>query len=152
MCTRVIKMVLSILHLLLYLIYIMHPDMYRAAGGHADQPGAIPIAAIAIAAVVFVFLNLIIIAVIIWYIRSRSKNQKSTNKVCENNHTSNGDLQREYQQVERPQSYMQPFDTVRPKDSTQHTHTDNPSITESDRQWVFAESGIYVREKSLPSA
>lgn len=115
-------MVLSILHLQLCLIFIMHPDTYTAAGDHADQPRAISIAAIAIVAVVFIFLNLIIIAVIIWYVRSHSKKQKSTNRVGENNHTSNGDLQTGYQQVKRPQSYIQPFDTVSPKDSTQHTH------------------------------
>ena len=102
----------------------MHPDTNTAAGGHADQPGAIPIAAIAaiaaiaIVAVVFIFLNVIIIAVIIWYVRSHSKKQKSTNRVGENNQTSNGDVQTEYQQAKRPQSYIQPFDTVRPKDST----------------------------------
>ena len=103
----------------------MHPE--RGTGGLANQPGAI--AGIAIAAVVFVLLNLIMFAVITCYVHSRSKNGRSTHIVYEN--ISDGDLQTEYHQVERPQSYVQPCD---PKDST---HPDNQSITmsqESGRQ------------------
>ena len=105
----------------------MHPE--RGTGGLANQPGFI--AGIAIAAVVFALLNLIMFAAIACYIHSHSKNGRSTHIVYENHYSSDGDLQTEYHQVERPQSYELPFD---PKDST---HPDNQSITmsqESDRQ------------------
>ena len=108
----------------------MHPE--RDTEGLANQPGAI--AGIAIAAVVFALLSLIIFAVIVYYVHSRSKHGRSTHIVYENNHLSDGDLQTEYHQVERPQSYALPFD---PKDST---HPDNQSITmsqENDRQWFL---------------
>ena len=105
----------------------MHPE--RDTEGLANQPGAI--AGIAVAAVVFALLSLIIFAVIVYYVHSRSKHGRPTHIVYENNHLSDGDLQTEYHQVERPQSYALPFD---PKDST---HPDNQSITmsqENDRQ------------------
>ena len=81
------------------------------------------------------------IAVIVYYIRLRAKKRKSTVIVCENNHTSVGDLQAEYHQAERSQSYAQPFDVIRPKDST---HLDNQSNTvsqESDRR-RFLKRGV----------
>ena len=105
----------------------MHSE--RATGEPTNQPGFI--AGIAIAAVVFVLLNLIMFAAIACYIHSRSKNGRSTHTVYENHYSSDGDLQTEYHQVERPQSYELPFD---PKHST---HPGNQSITmsqESDRQ------------------
>ena len=64
-----------------------------ATGGLAA--GAI--AGIVIAAVVFALLNLIVIAVIVYYMRSRAKNQKSTRGV--------GDQNSEYHQVKRSQLY-----------------------------------------------
>lgn len=79
----------------------------------------------------FALLNLITFAVIVRYVHSHFKKGKSTYIVYQNNHTSDGDLQTEYHQLERPQSYAQPFD---PKDST---HPDNQSMTMSqgsDRQ------------------
>ena len=112
---------------LLHFILIMHSE--RATGEPINQPGFI--AGIAIAAVVFVLLNLIMFAAIACYIHSRSKNGRSTHTVYENHYSSDGDLQTEYHQVERPQSYELPFD---PKHST---HPGNQSITmsqESDRQ------------------
>ena len=105
----------------------MHPE--RDTGKPSNQPGFI--AGIAIAAAVFVLLNLITFAAIACYVHSRSKNGRSTHIVYENHYSSDGNLQTEYHQVERPQSYELPFD---PKDST---HPDNQSDTmsqESDRQ------------------
>ena len=98
------------------------------AGGLADQPGVITGIVIG---TVLALLNLITFAVIVRYIHSHSKNGKSTCIVYENNHTSDGDLQTEYHQLERPHSYEQPIDL---KDLT---HPDNQSMTmsqESDRQ------------------
>ena len=89
--------------------------LHTATGGLADQPGAI--AGIVIAAVVFALLNLIVIVVIVYYMRLRAKNQKSTHSV--------GDLQTECHQLERSQSNAQPSDA---KDST---HVDNHSNTVS---------------------
>ena len=83
------------------------------------------ITGIVIATVVFVILNLITIAVIAYYMRSKSK--KSAFIVC-------GDLQAEYHQMERSQSSAQPLDTIRPRDLA---HPDNQSNTvsqESDRR------------------
>ena len=88
------------------------------------------------------------IAVIVYCMRSRSKNQKSTFIVCENNHTSVGDLQTEYHQLERSQSYAQTLDA---KDST---HPDNQSNTvsqESDRR-RFLKRGvrrIFARDRTF---
>ena len=87
--------------------------LHTATGGLTA--GAI--AGIVIAAVVFALLNLIVIVVIVYYMRSRSKNQKSTRGV--------GDLQTECHQLERSQSCAQPSDA---KDST---HSDNQSNTVS---------------------
>ena len=108
-----------------HLIYL---NVDPVAGGLADQPGVI--AGIVIAAVGFA-LNLITFAVIVRYVHSHSKKGKSTCIVYENNHTSDGNLQTEYHQLERPHSYEQPID---PEDST---HPDYQSMTmsqESDRQ------------------
>ena len=110
-------------HLLLY-IYL-----HTATGGLAA--GAI--GGIVIAAVVFALLNLIVIAVIVYCVRSRSKNQKSTHGV--------GDLQAEYHQLERSQSHAQPSNAISTKDST---HPDNQSNTvpqKSDR-WRFLNRGV----------
>lgn len=95
-----------------------------------------------IAAVVFVLL-LIVIVVIVYCMRSRSKNQKSTHGV--------GDLQAEYQQVERSKLCAQPFDAIRPRDST---HPDNQSSTVSqgsDRQ-RFLNRGVrrnFARDRTF---
>ena len=93
-----------------------------------------PIAGIVIGAVVFVILHLILIAVIVYYIYLRSKKWKSTFIVCENNHTNDGDLQAEYRQLERSQSYAQPFDAERPKDSTHSDNQSNAVSQNSDRR------------------
>ena len=95
------------------------------------------ITGIVIAAVVFVILHLILIGVIVYYIRLRSKNQKSTNIVHENNNTSDGDWQAEYHQVERSQSYAQPLDAITPKDSIQS----NTVSQENDRR-RFLKRGV----------
>ena len=87
--------------------------LHTATGGL----GAGAIAGIVIGAVVFGLLNLVVIVVIVYYMRSRSKNQKSTRGV--------GDLQTECHQLERSQSYAQPSDA---KDST---HSDNQRNTAS---------------------
>ena len=111
--------------------------MYLHTGGLADGATA----GIVIGAVIFVILHLILIGVIVYYIRLRSKNQKSTNIVCENNNTSDGDRQAEYHQLERSHSYAQPLDAVAPKDST---HSDNQSNTvsqENDRR-RFLKRGV----------
>ena len=73
--------------------------LHTATGGLTA--GAI--AGIVIGAVVFALLNLIVIVVIVYYMRSHSKNQKSTRGV--------GDLQAECHQLERSQSYPQPSDS-----------------------------------------
>ena len=117
-------------------------------GGLGD--GAI--AGIVIAAVVFVILQLIMIALIVYYKRLHSKNQNFANVVHENNNTSVEDRQAEYYELERPQSYAQPFVTIIPKDST---HPDNQSNTVSEqsgrRQFlkrevrrIFARDGTFV--------
>lgn len=117
----------AILHLLLYLLSIMHADPVtgRCAVG--------AIAGIAVPGIVIVAVILVLTAVIIWCIHSHSKNRKPTNNFGENDHPNDGDLhlhaqplndgvlQIECQQMKRPQSYVQPLDTVRPKDSTRHT-------------------------------
>ena len=69
------------------------------------------------------------------------ENQKSTNIVCENNHTNDGDLQAEYRQLERSQSYAQPFDAVRPKDSTHSDNQSNAVSQNSDRR-QFLKRGV----------
>ena len=91
------------------------------------------IAGIVIAAVVFVLLHLIIF-VIVYYIRLRSKNQKSTFIVSANNPTCVRDLQAEHHQVERSQSCAQPLDTIRPRDSTHPGNQSNTVSQESDRR------------------
>ena len=95
---------MHIFHLLLYL------NLYAATVGLAA--GAI--AGSVIGAVAFALLLLMIIAVIIWHKRSHAKNEKSMNILHENNHTTVGDLQAECHQAERPQSYAQSLDAVRP--------------------------------------
>ena len=67
--------------------------LHTATGGL--PAGAI--AGIVIGAVVFALLHLVVIVVIVYYMRSRSKNQKSTHGVR--------DQKSEYQQVKRSQSY-----------------------------------------------
>ena len=99
------------------------------------------IAGIVIGAVVFVILHLILIAVIVYYIYLRSKKWKSTFIVCENNHTNDGDLQAEYRQLERSQSYAQPFDAERPKDSTHSDNQSNAVSQNSDRR-RFLKRGV----------
>ena len=114
-----------------------------ADGGLAD--GAI--AGIVIGAVVFVILHLILIGVIVYYIRLRAKNQKSTNIVHENNNTSDGDRQAEYHQLERSHSYAQPFDAIRPKDSIQS----NTVSQENDRR-RFLKRGVrrvFARDRAI---
>ena len=74
------------------------------------------IAAVVLVVFVLPVIVIVVIVVIVYYTRLRSKNQKSTLKVCENNRTGVGDLQAEYQQVERSQSCAQPFDAIRPRD------------------------------------
>ena len=111
--------------------------LHTATGGLAA--GAI--AGIVIAAVVFGLLHLILIAVIVYYIRSRAKRQKSTYIVYENNHTNDGDLQAEYHQLERSQSYAQPFDAKRPEDSIQLDNQSNSVSQNSDRQ-RFLKRGV----------
>ena len=116
-------MVHAILDLLLYL------NMHATTGGLAA--GAI--GGIVIAAVVFAVLYLIVIAVIVYYMRLRSKNQKSTLIVRENYYTSVGDLQ--------TQSYAQPFDAIKPKDSTHLDYQSNTVSQESDRR-QFLKRGV----------
>ena len=123
----------TVVHSLIYYLNLM----YLHTGGLT----AGDITGIVIGAVIFVILHLILIAVIVYYKRLRTKNQKSTNIVCENNNTSDGDRQAEYHQLERSQSYAQPLDAVTPKDST---HSDNQSNTvseQSDRQ-RFLKRGV----------
>ena len=123
----------TVVHSLIYYLNLM----YLHTGGLADGATA----GIVIGAVIFVILHLILIGVIVYYIRLRSKNQKSTNIVCENNNTSDGDRQAEYHQLERSHSYAQPLDAVAPKDST---HSDNQSNTvsqENDRR-RFLKRGV----------
>ena len=123
----------TMIHLLLYL-NLMY--LHTATGGLT----AGTIAGVVIATVVFALLYLVVIAVIVYYMRLRSKNQKSTHGV--------GDLQTEYQQLERSQSYAQTSDT---KDST---HPDNQSNTvsqNSDRR-RFLNRGvrrIFARDCTL---
>ena len=76
------------------------------------------------------------IGVIVYYKHLHSKNQNFANVVSKNNNTSDGDQQAEYYQLERPQSYAQPLDAIRPKDST---HSDNQSNTVSQEsgRWRF---------------
>ena len=131
-----------VLSLIYYYILVMPAD--TATGGL----GAGDVAGIVIAAVVFALLLLIVIVVIVYYIRLRSKNQKSSNIICENNHTNDGDLQAEYRQLERSQSYAQPFDAVRPKDSMHSDNQSNAVSQNSDRR-RFLKRGvrsIYARD------
>ena len=74
------------------------------------------------------------IGVIVFYICLHAKNKKSTFIVCANNHTSVGDLQTEYRQVERSPSYAQPSDAIRPKDSTHLENQSNTVSQNSDRR------------------
>ena len=104
--------------------------MHATTGGLAA--GAI--GGIVIRAVVFALLNLILIAVIVYYICLRPKNQKSTYIVRENNYTSVGDLQ--------TQSYAQPFDAIRPKDSTHLDNQRNAASQDSGRQ-RFINRGVH---------
>ena len=106
--------------------------LHTATGGLAA--GAI--AGIVIAAVVFTLFYLVVIAVIVYYMRLRAKNQNSTHGV--------GDLQTECHQLERSQSNAQPSDA---KDST---HSDNQSNTVSQRsdRRRFLNRG--VRQEFLP--
>ena len=118
-----------ILHLLLLLII------------HLDTVTGGAIAGIVIAAVVFVILHLIMIALIVYYKRLHSKNQKFANVVYENNNTSDGDLQAEYHQLERSQSHAQPFDTIRPKDLTYSNNQSNTVSQENERR-RFLKRGV----------
>ena len=114
----------------------MYPD--PVTGRHAA--GAI--AGIIVPGIVIVIgVILALTAVIIWCIHSHSKNRKPTNRFGENDHPNDGDLhlyaqplndgvlQIECQQMKRPQSYVQPLDTVRPKDSTQHTQITKATLS-----------------------
>ena len=119
------------------MVYILH--YYISIPLDTVTGGAI--AGIVIAAVVFVLLHLVLIAVIVYYICLRSKKWKSTNIVCENNHTNDEDLQAEYHQLERSQSYAQPFDAIRPKDSTHSDNQSNAVSQNSDRR-RFLKRGV----------
>ena len=111
--------------------------LHTATGGLAA--GAI--GGIVIAAVVFALLHLIVIAVIVYYMYLRAKKQKSTFIVYENNHTNDGDLQTEYHQLERSQSYAQPFDAIRPKDST-HLDNQSNSVSQNSDRRRFLKRGV----------
>ena len=74
------------------------------------------------------------IFVIVYYVRLRAKNQKSTFIVTANNPTCVRDLQAEHHQVERSQSCAQPLDTIRSRDSTHPGSQSNTVSQESDRR------------------
>ena len=91
--------------------------------------------------VIVIGVILVLTAAIIWCIHLHSKNRKPTNSFGDNDHPNDGDLhlhaqplndgvlQIECQQMKRPKSYVQPLDTVRPKDSTQHTQITKATLS-----------------------